>query len=217
MTCAELEILLADYVDGTLHAAPKSALEAHSSECPACAELMRDVVGATAFIERVSVLEPPQELVTRILFQIPNVSRSAPKERAQGLRRRIMRWFEPILQPKFAMGMAMTILSFSKLGRFAGIQVRQLKPSDLDPVSVWATVDSQAQRAWERAVKYYENLKLVYEVQNRLKEWSDQDEEERRGQTGGLQQQQLTPSQSTPPNPEGEAGKRQSGEGRQSK
>ena len=216
MTCAELEILLADYVDGTLHAEPKSALEAHSSECAACAELMRDVIGATAFIERVSLLEPPKDLVTRILFEIPNVTRSASKERGQGLRRRIMRWFEPILQPKFAMGMAMTILSFSMLGRFAGIQVRQLKPSDLDPVSVWATVDSQAQRAWERAVKYYENLKLVYEVQNRLKEWSDQDEEERRALPGGLQQQQLTPSQITP-SPAGEAEKRQSGEGRGSK
>ena len=216
MTCAELEILLADYVDGTLHASRKSALEAHSNECATCAELIRDVSGATAFIERVSVLEPPKELVTRILFQIPTAARNAPKEGAQGLRRRILRWFEPVLQPKFAMGMAMTILSFSMLGRFAGIQVRQLKAADLDPVSVWATVDSQAQRAWERAVKYYENLKLVYEVQSRLKEWSDQDEEERRALPGGLQQQQLTPSQ-IGPGPAGEAGKRQSGEGGKSK
>ena len=217
MTCAELEILLADYVDGTLHSGQKSALEAHSNECAACAELVRDVTGVTAFIERVSVLHPPQELVTRILFEIPHATRVAPKERVQGLWRRIAGWFQPVLQPKFAMGMAMTILSFSMLGQFTGIQVRQLKAADLDPVRVWATIDSQTQRTWERAVKYYENLKLVYEVQTRLKEWSDQDEEERKALPSGLQQQKLTPSQTTPPSPASGTGRQQDGEGRQSK
>ena len=32
MTCAELEILLCDYVDGTLRGAEKSALESHLAE-----------------------------------------------------------------------------------------------------------------------------------------------------------------------------------------
>ena len=217
MTCAEFEIFLADYVDGTLHAAQKSALEAHSDECPACAALARDVAGATDFIERASVLEPPQELVTRILFEIPRATRVAPKERVRGLWGRILGWFEPVLQPKFAMGMAMTILSFSMLGQFTGIQVRQLKAADLDPVRVWASIDSQTQRTWERAVKYYENLKLVYEVQTKLKEWSDQDEEERKSLPVGLQQQKLTPSQTTPQSPASGTGKQYSGEGRQSK
>src|SRR5258708_4234797 len=125
MTCAELEILLADYVDGTLHAARKTALEAHSNECVACAELVRDVMGAADFIERVSVLEPPPELVTRILFELPNANHASQKDRVQGLWRRITKWFEPVLQPKFAMGMAMTILSFSMLGHFTGIQMKQ--------------------------------------------------------------------------------------------
>jgi hypothetical protein len=217
MTCAELEILLADYVDGTLHAAQKSALEAHSSECAACAAFVQDVTGVTALIGRASVLEPPPNLVTRILFAIPRVTGSAPNEKAGGVWRRISGWFEPVLQPKFAMGMAMTILSFSMLGQFAGIQVRQLKPADLDPARVWATIDSQAQRTWERGMKYYENLKLVYEVQTRLKEWSDQDEQERKALPSGLQQQKLTPSQATPPSPASGTGKQQSGEGRQSK
>ena len=78
------------------------------------------------------------------------------------------------------MGMAMTILSFSMLGRFSGIEVRDLKPSDLQPAKVWAAVDDRAHRAWGRAVKYYENLRLVYEVQSRLQEWSEQDERKNR-------------------------------------
>ena len=67
MTCAELEILLCDYVDGSLHAEQRTALESHMAGCSACAELAKDVAGATAFLETVSVIEPRAELLTRQL------------------------------------------------------------------------------------------------------------------------------------------------------
>ena len=41
MNCSEFEILLCDYVDGTLDAPRKQALEAHQRECAACAEFAR--------------------------------------------------------------------------------------------------------------------------------------------------------------------------------
>ena len=78
-----------------------------------------------------------------------------------------------MLQPRFAMGMAMTMLSFAMLGRFAGIEVRQLKPSDLDPVKVCVAAEDRVQRTWERTVKYYENLRVVFEIQTQLKEWTE--------------------------------------------
>jgi len=114
-------------------------------------------------------VEPPAELLTRILHIIPG--NNAAGKRPWWRRR----WIEPILQPRYAMGMAMTVLSFSMLARFAGLEPRQLKPSDLDPVKIWLAVDDRAHRAWDRTVKYYENLKLVIEVQSRLKEWTEQD------------------------------------------
>jgi hypothetical protein len=77
------------------------------------------------------------------------------------------------------MGMAMTVLSFAMLGRFAGIQVRQLKPSDLNPANVWVALEDKAQRTWDRGVKYYESLRLVYELQTRVKEWTDTGEQDR--------------------------------------
>ena len=98
------------------------------------------------------------------------------KVRKRGVKQWLASWIQPIAQPRFAMGMAMTILSFSMLGRFSGVEVRNLKPSDLQPAKVWAAVDDRAYRAWGRAVKYYENLRLVYEVQSRLQEWSEQDD-----------------------------------------
>jgi hypothetical protein len=175
MTCADFEVLLCDYVDGTLDAAQRHAIEEHQRECASCAEFARDVTGAVAFMERAEEIDAPPELLTRITFEIP--TGGAPKK---GWRAVFGGWLRPVLQPKFAMGMAMTILSFSMLGRLAGIEARQFRPADLHPARVWAAADDKAHRAWARAVKYYENLRLVYEVRSRLQEWTEQEQEENR-------------------------------------
>ena len=175
MTCAELEILLCDYVDGTLHGEQKTALESHLATCHACSELAKDVTGVTAFLENVVPAEPPAELLTRILHQMPE-AREKSAERSLGWRKWFGGWFENVLQPRYAMGMAMTVLSFSMLARFAHIEPRQFSSADLDPVKVWATIDDRSHRIWDRAVKYYDNLRLVIEIQSRLKEWTDQDQ-----------------------------------------
>jgi hypothetical protein len=174
MTCAELEILLADYVDGTLRSEEKSAVVSHLAGCAGCADLARDAAGAVAFMERVSRVEAPPELVTRILFEITSgPSRAVVKPSL--FRRMFGKWLQPVLQPRFAMGMAMTVLSLAMLGRFSGIQVRQLRPSDLDPVKVWMAAEDRVHRTWERGVKYYESLRLVFEIQTRLSEWSEEE------------------------------------------
>jgi hypothetical protein len=173
MTCAELEILLCDYVDGTLRGEERTALESHLAGCSACAELAKDVAGVTAFIETVAPAEPPAELLTRILHELPT-GRPAAEKRSW--------WWkltggpvQALLQPRYVMGMAMTVLSFSMIARFAHIEPRQLRPADLDPVKIWASIDDRSHRMWDRTMKYYDNLRLVIEIQSRLKEWTDQE------------------------------------------
>lgn len=174
MNCADFEILLCDSIDGTLDETRQAELEAHQRECASCDELARDAAGALAFMERVPNVEPPSELLTKIAFHIPSEEgKGDAKAWLTGWLRPLIR---PLIQPRFAMGMAMTILSFSMLGRFAPVDVQHLEASDLQPAKVWAAVDDKAHRAWARAVKYYENLRLVYEIQSRLQEWSEQDE-----------------------------------------
>ena len=174
MTCAELEILICEYVDGTLPPDARAEVERHLDGCPACAELARDSAEAVAFMERAADVEPPPELITKILFDAPWA-----KEKQKSKSRE---WFRallsPILHPKFAMGMAMTILSLSMLARFVA-PVRQLRPADLKPTEVWAGVEDRAVRTWARTVKFYENLKIVYQIQTTLKEWQQQTEEQK--------------------------------------
>jgi hypothetical protein len=177
MNCADFEILFCDYVDGTLDAAERSAIEDHQRQCAGCAALARDVTAAVGFMSRAETIEPPPELLTRIAFEIPSGG-----QRKQGWKSLFGGWLAPILQPRFAMGMAMTILSFSMLGRLTGIEGRQFKPSDLHPAKVWAAADDKVHRVWARAVKYYENLRLVYEVRSRLQEWTEQEQTDRKGE-----------------------------------
>jgi hypothetical protein len=190
MTCADFEILLCDYLDGTLDPVRRRELEAHRNGCAACTEFARDVTGAVAFMDRVAEVEPPADLLTKITFEIPTGGVR------KGMKSWLTGWLQPILQPRVAMGMAMTILSFSMLGRLAGIEVRQLQPSDLHPANVWAAVDNRVHRTWERAVKYYENLRLVYEVQTRLQDWTRQEEEDQKGR-GTVEETPTAPDRKT--------------------
>jgi hypothetical protein len=173
VNCADFEILLADYVDKTLAADEVSAFEAHAASCALCRELARDVTGAVAFMERAENIDVPPELVNKLLFEVTNgASRSVIRP---SLSRRLLGggrlggWFESVLQPRFAMGMAMTVLSLGMMLRFAG-------PIEGDPVKLWAATEDRVTRWWDRAVKYYHSLQIVFEIQTRYEEWSDQQE-----------------------------------------
>src|SRR5690242_12284866 len=112
MNCAELEILICDYVDGTLGAAEKAAVERHLAVCPACAELAHDSAATVKFIGHAAEVEPPPELITRILFDAPWTKQKIVRRGRFGW---VTRWVAPVLRPKLVMGAAMTILSLSML------------------------------------------------------------------------------------------------------
>jgi len=200
MNCLDLEVLLCDYLDGTLPEDQKTELERHLSACAGCAGLARDAAVALKFIGRAAAVEPPPELITRILYSLPP-ARQARARQPGGIRKWFSHLVQPMLQPRFAMGFAMTILSFSMLGRFAGIQLRQLNPKDFNPAAVWQGIDDRVHRAWDRSVKFYESLRVVYEIQSRIREWTEQDQTERKAATPE------EPPASSPQNPTGSNGK----------
>lgn len=176
MTCAELEPLICDYVDGTLRPDARTMVERHLAACRNCAELAAESAAAVKFMERAAEVEPPPELMTRLLFNAPWTH---AKNANAGLRNWLRRLLHPVLQPRFAMGMAMTILSFAMLARYVA-PARQLRPSDLAPAKVWAGVEDGVYRAWQRTVKFYESIKLVYQIQSKLRELQQQQEDEQK-------------------------------------
>ena len=179
MKCADIEIILCDYLDGALAPARKAELEAHLAGCAGCAELARDAAAALAFMERAAEVDPPEGLTDRILASTLASEAGRPGT-VQGWRGWLSSFLAPVLQPRLVMGMALTVLSFSMMARCAGVPTRPLRQSDLEPARIWASVDDQANRMWTRSVKFYESLKFVYEAQSRLRDWAEQQEEEDR-------------------------------------
>lgn len=168
MTCANLEILLCDYADGTLSAGERTTLEAHIANCKACAELAADVLGALEFIGSVPAADPPAQLVSNILRQVP-VRRPWWKKV----------WSAPVialLEPRLALGLAMTILSLSMLVKLGHIEQRDISHGNLAPMKFWHILDDSTYRAWDRTIEAYDNMPLVMDLESRWQEWQGQNQ-----------------------------------------
>jgi hypothetical protein len=196
MTCAQFEIALCDYLDGTLGAAGKAEIELHLASCSACTELARDAGAALEFIERVADIEPPPELVNR-LYDI--ASREVRPTVRGGIRAWFRRVFHPVLQPRMAFGLSLTILFFGMMVRCAGIPERHLTAADVDPAHVLAGLEDRAHRGWERSVKFYENLRFVYQIQSRLRQWREQQDQDALAAPVESNDERRVPVHNTPP------------------
>ena len=168
--CEAFESALCDYLDGTSAPELRAEMLAHLSQCPACAAYERDVRDAMGLLQLAAPVDPPAMMVNKILFQIP--------VRTTGWRGWVNRLFEPVMQPRVVMGAMMTVLSLAMMTRCAGVPSRSLSSADLDPVKIWGAFDDRVHRTWDRTVKAYESMRVVYEVRARVHEWRQQQEEQ---------------------------------------
>lgn len=174
MNCAAFENILADYIDGTLSDASRVAFEQHAASCSGCNELMAEAIAGASLLKELERVDPPAELITRLAYLAPAERLREPHEQQGPIGRMISAWLRPVLQPRLAMGMAMTILSFAMLERCTGIQVQRIQPGDLSPARVWGGVEDKVLRIKDQAVKYYDNLRIVYEVETHFRELQEQ-------------------------------------------
>jgi hypothetical protein len=175
MNCAAFEILLADYLDGALPASEGDAFVRHLDTCAACAALAEDARAAVAFMERASDVEPPPALLTKILHAT-NAGWEL-KLHGRGLSGWINRTFAPVLRPRMVLGALMTLMSLTMLSQCGGPAKTTFTAADLDPVRLWSSLEYRTGRIWDRGVKGYESMRLVYEVKTQIDDWAEQQRE----------------------------------------
>jgi hypothetical protein len=73
-------------------------------------------------------------------------------------------------QPRLAMTAAMAFFSISLLFNMAGLRVSDLKNLDLRPSAITTGASLRYNQTTARVVKYYENIRFVYELESRMKE-----------------------------------------------
>ena len=178
MQCAEFDALLSQAIDGTLAGERLAAFEAHGRECKLCGPLLQEAEAGHRWLKSLAELEPPEELVTNILLRttgvVPSRQRSAAAmswmDRARGWGETI---FSPVVavarQPRFAMSFGMAFFTLSVTLSLAGVRLSDIRHLDLRPSAIrHSYYETQG-----RVVKYYENIRFVYEIESRVRQFKE--------------------------------------------
>jgi hypothetical protein len=75
-----------------------------------------------------------------------------------------------VMDPRLALTAAMAFFSISLTLDLLGVRLGGLRPADLSPQTVRRTLTRQYVQANAHVVRYYENLRFVYEVESRVQE-----------------------------------------------
>ena len=175
MQCNEFDALLTDALDGVLKGTKLERFQAHASSCKACGPLLVEVEAGRNWLKGLTEVEPPANLVANILAsttgvdtQRLRVTARVPQPRVSWLEHMqatISGYLEPIWatvrQPRFAMSFGMAFFALS-----VGLTVAGVKPADLRQISLRPTAIRHTYYATQaRVVHYYENVRVVYELQ----------------------------------------------------
>ena len=174
MQCAEFEALLSDALDLRLSGAKRESFQAHSRACAVCGPLLAEAEAGQRWLKSLQAVEPPANLVHNILAGTVGTSARLGESRQPSLTLRLREWADrlvsPVLvvvrQPRFAMSFGMAFFSLSIALSAAGV-----KPADLAHVDVRpSTLKHTYYTTSGKVVKYYENIRFVYEIESRVRE-----------------------------------------------
>jgi len=172
MQCHEFDGLLSEAMDGTLAGAQREQFESHRTACPTCGPMFAEARRGMQLLRGLAEVEPPENFVHNVLAAtIGRVEEAAPAAHArEGWWNRFLAGLRqgggPVLQPKFAMSFAMAFFSISLVLNLSGVKIGDLRHLDLSPNAIMRG----AYEAQGRVVKYYQNIRFVYEIESRVQE-----------------------------------------------
>ena len=178
MQCAEFDALLSDALDATLTGAKLESFQAHARVCAVCGPLFAEAEAGRRWLKSLDEVEPPANLVHNILVATTGheskrvVRRTAPAvswtdELRRGCGRYSLPCFAMSRQPRFAMSFGMAFFSLSISLSLAGVKASDVRHVDLRPSAIKRTYYETT----GRVVKYYENIRFVYEIESRVREF----------------------------------------------
>ncbi|MGI9102676.1 MAG: anti-sigma factor family protein [Terriglobales bacterium] len=170
MQCQEFDALLSEALDGSLNAAELQRFDAHRASCPSCGPMFAEAQAGMKWLHELAEVEPPRHFVHNVLaatIGLAHVPVVPVRPAAEGwwpkLREAIRPRLGPVLQPKFAMSFAMAFFSISVILNFFGIKSVDLRHMDLRPTALYYAAEG-------RVLKYYDNIRFVYEIQTRVQQ-----------------------------------------------
>lgn len=162
MNCHTIENLWIDYFDAVLDDASRKQLDGHLLSCAKCTALVAEMRANLVLAGAIPEIEPPPRLIRKIL----EATSGAPP--APAWYDFIFDFIRPQQLPKFAMGSVMALASLAVVLYALGFNFRQVTTADLNPARLWERTNREVHLAYSRGVKYYNALRIVYEIQSRF-------------------------------------------------
>ena len=162
MTHLELENLASEYLEGRLDPARHAQAKEHLAGCRSCQEMLSDIRRAIQLCRSADEVAPPPWLVPRIRRATIGEARAGSSEQAGAL-------LSSIRQPRFAYAVAMAVFSISLIVNIAGFNLRSLSVRDLNPGTWFYRANRAGHLLYARAEKFYDDLRIVYEIESRLR------------------------------------------------
>lgn len=177
MECSEFEALLADALDNAVAADSRQAFDEHGRNCTVCGPMLAEALEGMLMVRGLAELEPPKNLVHNILAATSRKEATAEQIAAQaklGWMDRLRRSFGPqlggMLHSRFAMSFAMAFFSLSITLTLAGVKITDVKNMVEHPTLLRKSVVLGYTNVEAKVTSYYENLRLVYQVQAKVRE-----------------------------------------------
>ena len=194
--CAQFEVLLSEALDGVLGEPALAEFRKHATGCADCGPMLTAAQAGMSWLKSLSAAEPPRNLVRNILIATSGAEAAVPARQAalpSPWRERLLGWTRPLApvfsslrQPRFALSLGMAFFSITVLLNAAGVHVSSLRTADLRPSAIQENLTRSYNETTARAVKYYENIRLVYEIESRVREirnaTREEDQQEQRKQ-----------------------------------
>ncbi len=176
LRCDEWESLLADALDGSLSAADDAAFARHHHECALCAQMLKETEQGRSWMQYLAEEpEVPAGLLNKILARTsgPQPGAAVPAlslPPRPAWHRVMLPAVRQVLEPRLMMTAAMAFFSIALTLNLAGIKVTDLRAADLQPSRLRANISRTYYSTNEQVTKYYKNLRLVYEMESRVRE-----------------------------------------------
>ncbi|MGZ4814029.1 MAG: anti-sigma factor family protein [Terriglobales bacterium] len=173
MQCAEFDALLTDALDGVLSGPKLVRFNTHKSGCPACAAMFAEAEEGMNFLKALPELDPPAGFAERVLLATSGLQAKAKAETPRSWAERIREFVAPkfratwttVMQPRFAMSFGMAFFSITLVLNVIGVKVTNIRTADLRP----SAIVRNYYETTGRLVKYYENIRFVYEMETRVR------------------------------------------------
>lgn len=176
LRCEEWELLLTDALDGLLSPAETAAFEAHAAVCPACADLLAHARQGREWLGYLHTEpEVPADLVSRILDKTVGAS-AIPVPLAAGAAQgqvavaAAVPWRRNFHEMRLLMTVAMAFFSIALTLNLVGVRLNRLSVADLRPATIGSALSRQFYGAQGSVVRFYNNLRFVYQMESRMRE-----------------------------------------------